>query len=70
MRSVTAYLAFMVTSVLCAYPVAWVATRIRSSLFLDGYYSTDPVQLRYLWIFFSLLLLAGGWIQMVPPPPR
>ena len=70
MRSVIYYLAFAMTSVLCAYPVAWVATRIRTSLFLGGYYSTDPVQLRYLWVFFSLLLLAGGWIQIVPPSSR
>jgi hypothetical protein len=70
MRLVISYAAFVVTSFLCAYPVAWVTTRIRTALFLSGYFSTDPIQLRYLWIFFSLLLLAGGWIQMVPPSPR
>jgi hypothetical protein len=67
MRTLVSYLIFVLVSTACTYPVAWIATRIRTSLYIGGYYSTDPVQLRYLWLFFTLLLLAGGWIMLVPP---
>jgi hypothetical protein len=66
MKLILSYLILVAVCIVCAWPVAWATTRVRTSLDLNGYSAIDPVMLRSMWVFFTLLLLAGGWIHVMP----
>jgi hypothetical protein len=65
MKLALSYSVLVAVCVVCACPVAWVTTRVRTSLDFGGYSAIDPILFRHLWVFFTLLLVAGGWIHVV-----
>jgi hypothetical protein len=66
MKAVTSLLLFACVSAVCSLPVALVASRMQISWFVSGYFATDRILLFKLWLFFTLLLICGGWIHVVP----
>ena len=59
-------LCFAALSAVCTFPLAWVAARMRTSFYLGGYFSTDPVLFQRLWLLLSLLVTVVGCTLIVP----
>jgi len=67
MSTVLVYLKFALSIVPCAVLLGWTVTRLRSSWYLTGLYSTDPVMFRKCALYFFFLIMAGGWLLLLPP---